>query len=197
MECRNSPGNATPWQPQLGQHEDNIPVRVRLAEEGSNQPIFPNFDELAAPKPEIKRRARISRTDVIRIGFTVGCPGRKAISRGERESQNHTEECRTRIERALIEEGGIKAKRMTEGNQRYNEHKAKKTRAAEDGEQPNPKGTKRGTTETSIAFSSAGNSQGSERLEDHEHVKKYLRQEDEERNQRSEQQDVDMDFQPD
>ena len=80
-----------PWQPTPGRSDETIPVRVRLAEEGS-VPILENPDSIAAPRPEIKRRARISRTDVIRVGFTVGCPGCKAISRGEKESQNHTEE---------------------------------------------------------------------------------------------------------
>ena len=112
---------------------------MRLAEEGS-QPILPDPGGLAAPKPEIKRRARISRSDVIRVGFTIGCPGCTAINRGEKEAQNHTEECRTRIEKALIEEGGLKGKRMTEGNQRYDEHKAKKNRAAGGEEQPKPNG---------------------------------------------------------
>ena len=98
---------------------------VRLAEEEYR--ILPNPDELAAPKPEIKRRARISRSDVIRVGHTIGCPGCVAISRGEKEAQNHTEECRARIEKALIEEGGLKGKRMTEGNERYRAHKAKRT----------------------------------------------------------------------
>ena len=69
---------------------------------------------------------------MIRVGFTIGCPGCKAISRGEAESHNHTEECRQRIEKALAEEGGLKAKRMADGNQRYSEHKAKKTKAATD-----------------------------------------------------------------
>ena len=40
-----------------------------------------------------------------------------------------------------MEESGLRGKRMTEGNQRYNEHKAKKTRTVEDAngddEQPN------------------------------------------------------------
>ena len=63
----------TPWQPIPGRNEEAIPVRVRLAEEGS-EPILPNPDSIGAPKPEIKRRARISRNDVIRIGYTIGCP---------------------------------------------------------------------------------------------------------------------------
>ena len=47
-----------PWQPTPGRNDEAIPVRVRLAEEGS-KPILPNPDGLAAPKPEIKRRAII------------------------------------------------------------------------------------------------------------------------------------------
>ena len=62
-----------PWQPTPGKTDDAIPVRVRLAEEGS--PMLPNPDDLAA--------ARISRSDVIRLGYTVGCLGCRAISRGE------------------------------------------------------------------------------------------------------------------
>ena len=115
----------TPWQPTPGRNDESIQVKVRLAEEGS-QPILPDPDGLAAPKPEIKRRARISRTDVIRVGFTIGCPGCTAINRGEKEAQNHTEECRARIEKALMEEGGIKGKRMVEGNQRFDRHKAQR-----------------------------------------------------------------------
>ena len=71
----------TPWQPVPGKNEEAIPVRVRLAEEGS---IQPSPDSIGEPKPEIKRRARISRNDVIRVGYTIGCPGCEAISRGEK-----------------------------------------------------------------------------------------------------------------
>ena len=92
----------TPWQPTPGRNDDMIPVRVRLAEEGTE--LTPNPDSIAAPKPEIKRRARIARSEVIGVGFTIGCPGCTAISRGEKEAQNHTEECRTRLEKTLIEE---------------------------------------------------------------------------------------------
>ena len=61
-------------------------------------------------------------------GYTANCPGCRAINRGETGSQNHTEECRKRIEAAIAAEGGIKAKRMAEGNERYEQHKAKRVR---------------------------------------------------------------------
>ena len=53
----------TPWQPIPGKSDDAIPVRVRLSEE--QRVILPNPEDLAAPKLEIRRRARISRSDVI------------------------------------------------------------------------------------------------------------------------------------
>ena len=119
----------TPWQPIPGRNDEAIPVRVHLAEEGS---VLPNPSSIGEPRPEIKRRARISRSDVIRVGYTIGCPGCRAISRGEKEAQNHTEECRARIEKALIDEGGMRGKRMAEGRERYSEHKTKKTKANSD-----------------------------------------------------------------
>ena len=115
----------TPWEPTPGKTDDAIPVRVRLPEEGRP----PEPVNLGEPSSDIKRRARISREDVVRIGFTIGCPGCKAISRNA-PSQNHTDACRTRIEEALIEEGGTKAKRVAEGNQRFDEHMSKKRASA-------------------------------------------------------------------
>ena len=99
-----------------GRTEDSIPVRVRVSEEGES--IAPNPDTLGAPKPDIKRRARITREDIVRIGYTINCPGCKAISRNA-PAQNHTELCRKRIEAALISEGGVRAKKVAEGRERY------------------------------------------------------------------------------
>ena len=107
----------TPWQPIPGRNDEQIPVRVRLPEEGRE--MLPNPSGIAEPRPEIRRRARISREDVRKHGYTANCPGCRAINRGETGSQNHTEECRKRIEAAIIREGGAKAKRMAEGNERF------------------------------------------------------------------------------
>jgi hypothetical protein len=113
----------TPWEPVPGRAADTIPVRVRLAEEECDiaQP------SIGEPKEEIKRRAIISREDVVKVGFTVGCPGCSAISRKAR-AENHTEACRLRIEKALIESGGAKAKQISDGIERFDEHMAKKMR---------------------------------------------------------------------
>ena len=63
----------TPWQPIPGRGDERIPVCVRLPEEGRD--ILPNPDSIAGPRPEIKRRARISRDDVRKYGYTINCPG--------------------------------------------------------------------------------------------------------------------------
>ena len=84
----------TPWQPQPGKLDDAIPVRVHMPEEGDNISKPPETEDKIANR----RRARITREDVVRIGFTLGCPGCKAISRNA-PAQNHTEECRERLEK--------------------------------------------------------------------------------------------------
>ena len=91
----------TPWEPVPGKQSDALPVRIKLPEEGS----APDPVNLGEPAPEIRRRARITRADVLRFGFTQGCPGCTAISRGA-VSQNHTEMCRARIEEELLKQGG-------------------------------------------------------------------------------------------
>ena len=53
----------TPWEPVPGQVADSIPVRVRVSEEGES--ILPSPDTLGEHKPEIKRRARITREDCV------------------------------------------------------------------------------------------------------------------------------------
>merc|ERR1712074_105465 len=108
--------SGTPWEPVPGRTEDSIPVRVRVSEEGES--IMPNPDTLGTPKLDIKRRARITREDIIRVGFTINCPGCKAISRNA-PAQNHIELCRARVEAALINKGGIRAKKVAEGRERY------------------------------------------------------------------------------
>ena len=54
----------TPWEPIPGRSDDAIPSRVHLPEEGSAV-----GDPMAGePKDNIRRRARISRSDIIRVG---------------------------------------------------------------------------------------------------------------------------------
>ena len=53
----------TPWEPVPGTVDDSISVRVRVSEEGES--IAPNPDTLGVPKSDIKRRARITREDIV------------------------------------------------------------------------------------------------------------------------------------
>ena len=106
--------SGTPWEPTPGKLDDAIPVRVRLAEEGGPpEPAITGHE-----KEQVNRMSRITREDVVRIGFTLNCPGCKAISRNA-PAQNHTEACRARIEEELLKEGGMKAKRINEGKNMY------------------------------------------------------------------------------
>ena len=68
------------------------------------------------------------------MGFTIGCPGCRAISRNA-PSQNHTETCRKRIEQALTAQGGASAKRIAEGNLRFEQHKNRGKQAEEQEEE--------------------------------------------------------------
>merc|ERR1711873_82532 len=87
-----------------------------MPEEGDGGIANPPEDD--ATKEASKRRARTTRQDIIRLGFTLGCPGCKAISRNA-PAQNHTESCRDRLEKELTKEGGHRARKVVEGNQRY------------------------------------------------------------------------------
>ena len=55
--------------------------------------------------------------DIAQHGATVGCDGCRAISRKE-PSRNHTEQCRARIEEAMMKEGGERARRVKEATER-------------------------------------------------------------------------------
>ena len=104
----------TPWQTIPGRKGVQIPVKVPMAEESTAAP--PPVEE-GEPAVRIKRRSKLQRQDVIQAGLTPGCPGCTAISRNA-ESQNHTEECRKKVEEWLINKGGSKAKLIQEGRKR-------------------------------------------------------------------------------
>ena len=61
-------------------------------------------------RPRPPRRARISREDVRKAGFTIGCPGGRAINRNQ-PAENHTEECRKRLVGILKEQGDNRVER--------------------------------------------------------------------------------------
>merc|ERR1711951_156146 len=88
----------------------------------------------------IKRRARITREEVAKVGFTVGCPGCRAISRNA-PAQNHTETCRKRLEEAITKQGGAAAKRIADGNVRFGNHVNKRRQG--EGEQQEEEGARK------------------------------------------------------
>ena len=119
----------TPWQPAPGKPEDVVPVRVRFQDE-QEQPKPPEEGEKREP---VRRRARITKDDIKKFGYTIGCHGCRAISRGS-PAENHSEECRARIESELMKAGGQKAKKVQEGQERTS-----RGRGAEDPfEEPSP-----------------------------------------------------------
>ena len=88
----------TPWEPIPGHPDREMKSRVYIREE----PILP--PPVAEENEETIRRLYIRKRDVQKYGFTPGCEGCTAVSRGG-VSRNHTEECRNRIEKAMKEEG--------------------------------------------------------------------------------------------
>ena len=59
------------------------------------------------------RRVYIRKADLEKYGYTVGCPVCDHLAAGlpRPQGQNHTEECRARIEERMVEEGGENAER--------------------------------------------------------------------------------------
>ena len=106
-----------PWEPVLGKGGTEIPVQVHMPTEREE----PKPVEEGVEKREIRRRIRIRREDVIKYGYTIGCPGCQAVSRNA-PAQNHTEVCRARIEKIMREEG---QERIREADLRISEHVAR------------------------------------------------------------------------
>ena len=68
----------TPWQPVPGKDGDRVPIRVRLAED----PEPPRPPEEGKRTEPVRRRVRITKEDIKKYGYTINCPGCKAINRG-------------------------------------------------------------------------------------------------------------------
>ena len=112
----------SPWEPIPGHLEAEIPVKVHFPPEAeAPRPVDPGIE-----RPEIRRRMRIRREDIVRLGYTVGCHGCIAVSRNV-PAQNHSEICRERIEKMLREEGN---QRLKEADERMAEHLANRMKRA-------------------------------------------------------------------
>ena len=82
-----------PWEPIPGRQGIEIKARVNLSadQDPVGVPMRGEYGEV------IHRRVIITREQVRIHGFTVGCPGCRAINRGM-PAVNHTEECWKRFE---------------------------------------------------------------------------------------------------
>ena len=78
---------------------------------GGPMPVNPDPNPLRAPI--VPRRARITPRDLAQHGYTVGCPGCEYVQSGVGPRRGHDEDCRVRLEEAMVEseEGGDKLKR--------------------------------------------------------------------------------------
>ena len=85
--------------------------RIRLAVQA---PV--NHDPSPISGPAIPRRMRINPADVVKYGFTIGCQGCEAVQLGSDVRRNHSDECRSRIEKEIEEtEGGKKRLQRAKG----------------------------------------------------------------------------------
>ena len=96
-----------PWEPIPGREGIEIKARVNVPREGGRP------DPVMRGSEPVPRRARITREDMRKMGFTVGCPGCRAINRGL-PAVNHSEQCRARIEKELKDKGDDRVERVGE-----------------------------------------------------------------------------------
>ncbi len=84
--------NGSPWEPYPGAGGGlEIGSKVRLPVDSERININIEGRDEYAP-----RRMRITKKDLEKFGFAVGCAGCRAANRGS-SAVEHTEECRTRI----------------------------------------------------------------------------------------------------
>ena len=87
-----------PWEPIPGREGIELKCRVNVPREGAGVEA-PMIGEDREP---VHRRVRITREQVRMMGFTVGCPGCRAVHRGL-PAVSHIEECRKRFEESMRE----------------------------------------------------------------------------------------------
>ena len=77
-----------PWEPILGREGIEIKAKVHIPEDREKIKAPIEGEESYVP-----RRVRKSRGTIRKVGFTAGCPGCRAVNRGD-SAVNHNEECR-------------------------------------------------------------------------------------------------------
>ena len=105
-----------PWKPYNHTSDDTIISRLpREIESQAQEPreLKPPIDVDLGP-----RRFRIERRDLEKMGYTSGCPGCYA-SRHKRPHRTHTEHCRSRLHKIMMEDSEYRG-RMGEVENREN-----------------------------------------------------------------------------
>ena len=108
-----------PWEPIPGR--EGIEIRARVHVPSDREPLQPPMQ--GEERQVIPRRARITREQVRMMGFTVGCPGCRAVNRGQ-PAINHSEECRNIMEVHLRGQGDDRVARADERTRRPAEAEA-------------------------------------------------------------------------
>ena len=85
-----------PWEPIPGRGTIQIRSKIYMPEIDTGDIL----DEPQVREP-VPRRVKIGRTDLIKYGSTIGCPGCIAQNRGG--TANHNERCRDRIEKLIMQ----------------------------------------------------------------------------------------------
>ena len=69
------------------------PIRIEIETDGGSTPV-----PVGIPEDPQTRRMKINKGIFADIGYTSGCPRCRAIRTNSKNSQNHSEECRLRVE---------------------------------------------------------------------------------------------------
>ena len=122
-----------PWEPVPGR--EGIEIRAKVLMPEDRQQVSPPLE--GEVKDAVPRRVRITREQVRMQGFTLGCPGCRAVNRGI-PAVNHSEECRKRFEGNMRDKGDervIRADKRVRGEEEQEEQRAVRQRAEGNNEQ--------------------------------------------------------------
>ena len=103
----------TPWKPYNFTDDDKLRINIPGISE-KDLPVMPR-EAVEDPTP---KRLRIERRDLEKLGYTPACPG-CYNARHRRPHRPHTQFCRDRIQRAMLEDPDLR-KRMEAVTEREN-----------------------------------------------------------------------------
>lgn len=89
----------TPMAPTAGSDDERVNTFIQPGLANANIPM-PFEMTIASSAP---RRCKLLMSDFERYGITIGCGGCRAIGRGSSTPVNHSEKCRTRVEKEIAQ----------------------------------------------------------------------------------------------